>query len=476
MAKKIVLDILKFYTPSVIKKSSHKRNINEICDKELYLHPNDKFGGIEEFLFFPIILNNDGTIWAHGSRFLLYKIKSYSTKNTTTLNSLAHDLKDFKNFVEENEINYLEAKNKWTRPTVKFRNYLNLLEKEQKIKNTTIKRKIGTVCQFYEWLTEEEGIEFKTKMCIYKESFISFVGDKGLRYQKKIKSYDVAKISNTKNNLLIDDSIVDEGEILHPLEDEQIKIILNALLELNRYDIFLICLISLTTGARIQTIGTLRLKNFTKRIKDYEEEIPILCGYQTGIDTKKDKQAYLYFPTWVYKKVQVYIESEISKKRRKSMKYVLEDYLDNYVFISSHGYPYYTAKEDIYKKFIKKPKDGSAIRKFRNDTLNPYLKQKGFDFHFRFHDFRATYGMKLLDKCLKILKLQNEAEKSGKSIIGRRMTESIMLMEIRDRMWHSNLSTTEKYLRFNTRYKFKETIRDDFENDIINMLKENIHE
>ena len=67
---------------------------------------NEEFD-INNFLHFPILTHDDGSIWKHGSLYLLSKLKNYQKPSPKTLDSIATDLKHFKEYCDNENIDYL---------------------------------------------------------------------------------------------------------------------------------------------------------------------------------------------------------------------------------------------------------------------------------------------------------------------------------------------------------------------------------
>jgi len=95
-------------------------------------------------------------------------------------------------------------------------------------------------------------------------------------------------------------------------------------------------------------------------------------------------------------------------------------------------------------------KNGATVRQFIFTSLKKQLKKDGLEFSFSFHDLRASFGMNLLDSLMPLV--QSKEIKLIRALI-----------EIKERMGHSSLTTTEKYLNFRDRHKIKEQAQDDFE-------------
>ena len=162
-------------------------------------------------------------------------------------------------------------------------------------------------------------------------------------------------------------------------------------------------------------------------------------------------------PKWLYEKIRIYINSQRAIKRRDKAKHIFDTHEVQYLFLTSRGSPFYAAKDDPYRGLSASPISGGSVRQFIFKYLNPTLKDMGFSFHFSFHDLRATYGMNLLDKSKPYIE-------SGDTDIFQ------ILHHIKERMGHSSLTTTEKYLNFRDRNKIQEKVQNDYEDYIYEML------
>lgn len=268
---------------------------------------NEEFD-IDNFLHFPIITYNDGSVWEHGSLYLLSKLKNYQKPSPKTLDSIATDLKHFKEYCNNESIDYLLAPRKVLRPTYLYRSHLQQLLRNGEISPNTIKRRMSAIIGFYEYLINNEGIEFKFPLWESGITSITYKDSYGFKHSKQVKTKDVSRVVSTSNPDLFDDAIVDGGR-LHPLSHTQQIALIKALKTIGNTEMILGFLIALTTGARIQTVFTLRKKHFEETLSDKENEIRIKVGYGTNCDTKFNKIHTLIFPSWVYKKVRIYLNS-----------------------------------------------------------------------------------------------------------------------------------------------------------------------
>lgn len=440
--KKLLIPQIKIYTPS-IKNGIKCETLNDDFD-------------IDNFLHYPLLINNDGSLWKHGNLYLLSKLKVYTKPSSKTLDSIATDLKNFKEWCDTEDIDYLKTPRKVLRPTYMYRGYLQELLRDGKISVNTVKRRISAIIGFYRYLIEVENIKFKFPLWESGITSITYKDRQGFVQSKQVNTTDVGKVVATSNPDLFDDAIEDGGR-LHPLPQEKQKILFQTLKEIGNTEMTLGFLIALTTGARMQTVYTLRRKHFA-RVPDKEEtEIKIRVGYGTHCDTKFQKQHTLLMPKWVYDKVRVYLNSPRASKRLEKAKHIFDNDELQYAFLNRSGIPYYTSVDDLYRKLYRDAPNGNAVRQFIHTTIRKELAKKGEKLDFSFHDLRASFGMNLFDKLMPMVK--------NKDIELTRL-----LIEIKERMGHSSLTTTEKYLNFRDRHKIKEQAQDDYETYLRGLL------
>jgi integrase len=434
------LQILKIYTPT--------------SNKDVYLENSDF--KTNYFLHFPILLNNDGSVWKHGTLYLLSKLKNYKQPEKETLKSTANNLKYFIIWCEENNIDYLvEAPRKFKRPTYLYRDYLQKKLVNGELSSETIKARINTVIKFYKYLVKE-GIKFKFPLWESNTTLISYENHYGNKTSKKIETTDIGKVISSSN---VDKYVnyVEDGAKLKPLTYEEQHIIINSLKNIGNIEMTLAFLLSLTTGARIQTIFTLRLKHFERVPSENEKEVKIKVGLGTDCDTKFDKIHILYVPIWVYNKIKIYIKSPRAEKRRNNAQNIFVDNSLQYIFLTNRGVPYYVSKYDPYLAIYKSPSNGEAVRKFISTTLKDEIKKYGLNFDFSFHDLRATFGMNYLESRIHLVKEGS-------------ISLSLLLMEIKEKLAHSSLIVTERYLNFRNINKAKESSNDKYENYLMELL------
>ena len=422
-----------------------------ICNLKIYKigansKDTDEFQ-IDNFSHYPLLIKENGELWKYGNLYLLSKIKDYKLPSHKTLDSISYDLKLFYEFCQKNNIDYLIAPRKIMRPTYQYREYLSKLWYKKQISPATIKKRMSSVIGFYQYLIEVERIYFKFPLWEPGIASISFQSIYGSRKIKQVETKDLLKVPHIQTDDF--ESSISDGGRLHPLEYNIQISLLKALKNIGNPEMTFGFLLSLVTGARIQTVFTLRTKYFEKNPSQQEKEIRVTVGPGTGCDTKNDKRHTLLIPTWLYLKIQIYIKSERHKKRLSNSDYNSLSKKDHYLFLTNRGNPYYFAKDDKFKKVFANPATGDAVRQFIAGQLKKELKKEDITLNFSFHDMRATYGMNLFDYLSKKNKI---------------MANPVDILNfIRDRMGHESIITTQNYLNYRKNNKIKKEIQIDYE-------------
>lgn len=418
---------------------------------------NDNY--LKDINLFPLIVNEAGLPWYLASSYLLSRY-SDADVSIETLHSQASDLSAFKNYLDNQNNIELDTfpRNRQFRVTNRYSAFLKSKITSGEIALTTGKRRMSSIISFYRWLIDEAIIECEYEPWKDREFLLSLTNKVGRQYVKKSVTTDVS-IKISKSIDPFSEYIEDEGK-LRPLTIKEQKYILKALGEVDNTEMSLVFFLALFTGARIQTILTLKTFVFQQSFNKNLKEVPVLVGFGTGIDNKNDKQYTLFIPRKLYDKIKIYVNSERYKKRRD----ISEEYSKDYLFLTNRGTPYYTLKSDREVaqslKGLRHIKKGQAIRQFIKDSLLPVIHSKyDKNFKFRFHDLRASYGMNLTDVQLKLV------EKGDITLHQARQF-------VKARMGHNNVATTDKYLEYRGKIKYIRKVQKDYEQHLLDLAME----
>ena len=416
----------------------------------------------DAYLEFPLILQGDGSPSEIFNLYLLKRLQQTVQYDFKTFASVANQLLDFQRFLEDEKLDCLKFhKLKQLNAIFKYRTRLIDQVNAGLIGASSARGRINAVVNFYRFLVIEDlvdhqryGIPFQD---VYK--YIAVDNEFGARRKMAIKSHDLAIHVPAKAHN--SEAIVDGGE-LSPLTVEEQTVVLKALQQSSR-EYQLMFYLALFTGARLQTICTLRIENLFNRESDSHGFIRLPVGAGTGVDTKFQKPMTLLIPNWLAKDLKIYINSEQARQRRQKSNYGDSD--ENYVFLTKLGTPFYTSKAEQQKLTEKiktsdsfgtrlKLYEGEAVRSYLKVVLLPEIRLIDPQFqHFKFHDLRASFGMNLLES-----QLQHLPE-------GHNHMTAVEYVQAR--MGHRNISTTLQYLNYKSRLEWRSKIQHEYESSLM---------
>lgn len=418
---------------------------------------------------FPVLIQGDSEPWAIGNLYLTTKLQREVGYESRTFRGIADHLLDYLRFLEVEGIGYLYfPKNDRLKVTYRYRQQLIDFVTSGQLSASTASARINAVINFYRGAinwdlvdgTDLEDVAFKEI-----KKYISVASNYGVPKNISINSHNLA-ISNTKKQSQAE--YINDGGDLRPLTVTQQYCVLQALLESSR-EYQLIFYFALFTGARVQTVGTLRIKHFLGDL-DGNGYLRLPIGAGTLIDTKNGKRMTLLVPGWLVNDILIYSRSPEAIKRRARSYY--GDIEDNYVFLSKNGVAYYTSKKEILDRrnslvsvsagVLDRARgvsiqDGAAIRTHIQQLLTPRIRRSTQNFQdFTFHDLRATFGMNLLE---------SQLEQMGKQKI------TAVLDYVQQRMGHASKVTTMQYLNYKSRLEWRNSIQNEFETRLFEYVK-----
>jgi integrase len=425
-----------------------------------YAEPSNGDFIVDKFHHFPVLINADGSPWQHGVLYLLSKLESNQIPSPKTLESIAVDLSHFMEFISSTPpLDYLVSpKRKLQRPTYAYRAYLQELLQDGLISKNTASRRMSSVIGFYRWLEKQHDTIFEHQLWDEREVYIQFYTAEGFSKIKHLTSTNLA-VKVPANNDDFSEYIIDGGR-LRPLSKIEQENLIKALIEIGNPEMTLAFLIALTSGARIQTVFTLRIKHFIDININALREVPIKVGMGTGVDSKFQKNMSIFIPAWLIDKIKMYLHSERALRRRTRSNHYFESENDQYLFLTQSGAPYYISETDPQIIKYRTPQRGNAIRQFIKSQLMPILVKNNSYFAFSFHDLRATYGMNILEEKI------NKVEAGDYKLFD-------VLIFIRERLGHKSTRTTELYLNYRQKQSIALNTQSNFESYLQNLIEAN---
>lgn len=402
-------------------------------------------GGDDRDLFnFPFLFHADGSPWHEVNDYLLSIMsnKPPTKRRTDDVRRRASKLLDYLLFCEDNNINWLDFSG--ARPSLRptYRYFYHLINEGGR-NNQVINQYTSTVYQFYKYVAEHwHDLDMKRVDTIKQVRFLA-KGSKGYKIieaEKRSQTRRTAPISSVPLGF-----VRENGEDLRPLSNPELGAFLAAIRKEKEWSVVerLILMTALMTGARKQTVLTIRLKHlksFTEGKLQPEGAYKLYASPDTGIDTKYDKPQILYVPKQLAEELVTLAKSPMMRTRREKFCAQLKSSHpglsmvddDIYLFLSDQGNCYYMAQSDPRYTIVKSPPTGQVTetikRKMIRKAFAPFPKD------FSYHWLRATFGYQLYQR-LQLL-VQDGAMKPGEDIDFIQM-----------RMHHESRETTENYLK-----------------------------
>lgn len=395
----------------------------------------------------PVVLDRNSVPWDLGMLFILSRLEHETHPDMTSIHSLADGLGAFREWLDDqkdgDDLLLKFPKMKQQRPTYRYNGFLRRKIYAGEISPTTGNRHMGTVVAFYRWMMDEKLFEPENEPWQERSYRLALKNAKGFSVTKRVASTDV-RIATPKTDDPFDGFIQDGGK-LRPLPENEQRWVMEAADALGNPEMYLFLLFMILTGARIQTVGTLRVRHFTqdkvafsRALSGDGEVFKLKIGPGTGIDTKNDKNMVLQVPRSLYETLRAYALSARATRRRTVAPG--GECVDQYLFLTQQGGPYYTAKAEArrFDPDLKRrhQKSGGTVRQFIKDFLIPYVrKHHAQKFHFRIHDLRASYGMNQTD-------IQMALVQKGILTLRKARTNVMALMG------HASSDTTDRYLDY----------------------------
>lgn len=410
------------------------------------LYRVDELGaGYDRDLFhFPFLLFANGEPWHEANDYLLslMRDRAPASRRTDDVRRRASKLLDYLLFCEDKNLDWLDFSGVRPRfrPTYKY--FYHLINEGSR-SDQVINQYTAAVYHFYKHVSEHwHDLDMK-RVDKIKQVRLIVQGSKGVRV------VDVEKRSQTRRTAPGSSVplgfVREDGEDLRPLFNRELGVFLAAIRNEKEWSAVerLILMTALMTGARKQTVLTMRLKHlkgFTENKLQPDGAYKLHAGPGTGIDTKYDKPQVLYVPKQISEELVTLAKSPMMKKRREKFRVqleashpglsVAED--DMYLFLSDQGNCYYMAESDPRYTIVKSPQTGQVTetikRKLIKKASSPFPKD------FSYHWLRATFAYQLYQR-LQVL-VQDGALKPGEDIDF-----------IQKRMHHESRETTENYLK-----------------------------
>lgn len=417
--------------------------------------------GERDLFNFPFLFHRNGLPWVEANSYFLSIVqhKHLNSRPTDDVRRRASRLLEYLLFCEAHGIDWLDFSGKRPSHRPTYRYYRHLLDKGGK-GPAVINQHTGAVYDFYKFVAHNWHPLDLTRVDTVKQMRVNLDTASGSR------SITVEKRSQTRptprDSLVPIGFVRDEGEDLRPLTNPQLSEMLQVI-EADNWSMQerMILLTALMTGARKQTVLTLRkrhLRHFTAQNLQRDGTYLIHAGPGTGIDTKFGKPQVLRFPKQLADDLLMFASSPIAVRRRLMFLEVTQQEFpgvgvtqdeDIYLFLSDQGNCYYMGEDDPRYPIVKSRPTGQVTETIKRKLLKSTSEK--FPSSFTYHWLRATFAFQLYQHLLPYLQ-------SGSLQPG----EEISL--IQHRLHHADRATTENYLKLFSMHSDKLVAQESYEN------------
>jgi integrase len=424
--------------------------------------------GREYYPKFPVILQSDGLPWDIANAYLVRLAELKNPWEIESINTRAKGLLAYLRFLEDEKLDFLHLPtNHRLKAPYRFRSKLNeLIHKGLSISYAS--NCIRAVIDFYKNIVRWELISqdsFSNVPYQKIEVFINYMNNYGFSRIKKVETSDIS-IKTPKSQLPCDH--IRDGGSLRPLsviEQQKLKVIVDS--PNSNTALSLMIKISVTTGGRLQTICTLRNYHIDYLYEQLQSNqcsdrknrsVELSTGMFRDIDTKNGVIQTLHFHPQLIEELAVYSLSEQHRKRMAHSYY--GESRNNYLFLTRDGHPFYTSRHEMLARQAQESDQTNVIQRFPIKTggaVETLFKRLVLELqknhpevnYFRFHDLRATFGMNLV-----------------RSLSAAGLSGLMLLMTVRDRMGHSDIAVTQRYLDFDEVLHDMNAITDTYEHHL----------
>jgi len=367
----------------------------------------------------PQIFFDNGEPWAAAN---LYAFSKLNISIKTVLSNMSH-LKAYASWLEAKQLDWRHFPNK-KRDRCLFRYRGNLIDQRTTgaISPSTTTNRMNAIIHFYRWAKANGHIE-RQKLWEDRTKAVRFYTTAGFARTLAVLSSELSIPNRKCNSTNLEDGLIpltlaNRDILLHFLDDHGMK------------ELYMMMLVGFYTGARSETIRTLRLSSLENTVDDpLTSEIKrIPVGPPTKVKTKFNVSGSLLMPKPLLHQLEIY-STDIRRLTRQAKSSRENTTL---LFLTNRGNPY---SDTSFTKLLSR--------------LRYQLKDAGYSQFddFKFHQTRATYGTHLMKFAMDELPNQTDA-----------------IVFVRDAMLHKNEATTWKYIKFIENQPIKEKLADEFFN------------
>lgn len=392
----------------------------EEFDGDILRFTPDKLG--RSIAGLPVIFWSSGEPWSEANHFSIEKVLNKQGRLTKTALALMKHLTAYANWLESENLDWRHFPvRRDERSLVRFRGYLiDQRDRVGTLSPGTTTARMAAVIQLYRHIQSYGLIQKSSPLWKDRMAVIRYHDAAGFDRTMLRVSSDLAIPNRKRTGIFLEDGLT-------PLRTEDAVLLLEFTKERGLRELHLILSLGILTGARIDTIASLRLKNIENAYPDVQTPgtYRLRVGPGTGVRTKFDVSGELMVPEFLIKDLKNYAYSMRRLKRQDLAKEANRGLL----FLTSRGNSY----------------ESSSFNRLMTDLRrNAVTAGLRFMASFKFHQTRATFGTWLMGVAL--------------GVAGAKAAVAF----VKDAMLHKDEKTTFLYVRFIEEAPMKAQVADEF--------------
>lgn len=354
----------------------------------------------------PQIFWGGGKGWAEVNHWALEKAVTPGIELETVISLMKH-LYTYAKYLAAEQLDWRHFPiRKDERSVVRFRGYLVDRIDRGTLRSSTASACINAVIQFYRH-AEAHGFVFpETPMWRETTIVIPYYDMLGFKRAMTRVKTDLAIPNRNRPGVTLEDGLL-------PLSERHMTQLIKYARQEQTEEMNLMLSLGIFTGARIETISTLRIENLEQAAPDpYIHGVHLIrVGPGTGVETKNDVAGDLLVPDGLLEALKAYASSVERLKREVKA----NEEQRTTLFLTTHGRPY------------SRQTNSRLMTDFRRDAIASGLK---FVANFKFHQTRATFGTWLMKLALEVTTVAGAIE------------------FVKNAMLHKDESSTFRYVKF----------------------------
>lgn len=396
------------YTP--FREVIEDRHVRWVHDK--LARPIDKL---------PQIFWDSGESWHEASHWALTKSTSSTGGDIKTVTNLMKHLAAYASWLESLTLDWRHfPMRKQDRAIVLYRGELIAQRDRGGLAPSTARARMAAVIQFYRHAQIHGLVDRESPMWKDRQVVVRYYDTVGFQRTLVRTSSELAIPNRSRPGLRLEDGLT-------PLKTDDAAKLLEFAKQQRLHELNLILSLGVLTGARIETITTLGVKDVENARPDAQtpDTYRIRVGPGTGVKTKSGVSGELMVPKFLINDLKEYAYS-MRRLRRQAR---ASESNRGFLFLTIQGNPY----------------ESSSFNRLMTDLRRrAVVAGMRFMASFKFHQTRATFGTWLMEVALRVA--------GAKAAVAF----------VKDAMLHKDEKTTFLYVRFHEQTPVKVAVANEF--------------